>query len=156
MLEFEGSRPTDDLAINHSFGVHLKVNSKWNIGALRRANSSFIPWTIKPKNFSWARLQAAKYDIHVLFIRNHFISNLVPDSQKFKKLLELHVFFKRNHFISNLVLDSQKFQKLLELHVFFKRNHFISNLVLDSQKFQKLLELQRKELRNFRQITHCT
>ena len=28
----------------------------------------------------------------------------------------LHVFFIRNHFISNLVLDSLKFTKLLELH----------------------------------------
>ena len=30
--------------------------------------------------------------VHVLFIRNHFISNLVLDSLRFKKLLELHVF----------------------------------------------------------------
>ena len=29
-----------------------------------------------------------------------------------------YMFFIRNHFISNLVLDSLKFKKLLELHVF--------------------------------------
>ena len=52
--------------------------------------------------------------------------------------------FIKNHFISSLVLDSLKFKKLLELHVLFIRNHFINSLVLDSLKFKKLLELQGK------------
>ena len=57
----------------------------------------------------------------------------------------IHVYFISNHFISNLVLDSLKFKKLLELHVYFIRNHFI-NVALDSLKFKKLLELQGKSL----------
>ena len=39
---------------------------------------------------------------------------------------------------------------------FFVRNQFISNLVLDSLKFKKLLEVLGKELRNLREIVHCT
>ena len=74
-------------------------------------------------------------------IRNHFISTLVLDSLKFKKLLQLHVLSISNHFISTLVLDSLKFKKLLQLHVLSIRNHFISNLVLESLKFKKLLQL---------------
>ena len=43
--------------------------------------------------------------IYGFFIRNRSISNQVQDSLKFKKLLELHVRFVRDHFISNLVMD---------------------------------------------------
>ena len=35
---------------------------------------------------------------------------------KYMVLCDNHVFSIRNHFISNLVLDSLKFKKILELH----------------------------------------
>ena len=101
---------------------------------------------------SFAYLLCSAVPASTFFIRNHFISNLILDSLKFKKLLKLHVLFIRNHFISfisNLVLASLKFKKLLKLHVLFIRNHFISNLVLASLKFKKLLELHRKSYETF-------
>ena len=55
------------------------------------------------------------YEIKRFLIRNHFISNIVLDNLKFKKLLELHIFYKKLLY-KQPSTRQPKFKKLLELH----------------------------------------
>ena len=58
--------------------------------------------------FLWIADEATFYDVE------NVIASIVCLHKVFK--LQLHAFYIRNHFISNIVLDSLKFKKLLGQH----------------------------------------